>query len=696
MIGWGGEDVPGHPVPINKEGNACMHMQRDNEGIRLPKLLGLAVAGATLLAGMVVLPATQASAADDQYGFAAEDEFVEGDLDSTKVPQLTVTKYLSLADNYAATGSAKDIDQLNKNKDLTPAKGILFKVTEVQPLPDKGWADIDANDSSTYTVKSGGTALAGVTDGHGVIDKWYGVNSDGSVTIDSSGNITGTVTPFPAGADHYYILSEDQDNSPAFSESNKHKLDKKNYKAAQNSLFSLPYATNGTDQNKTRGFIYHLHLYPKNMNTREFAKTVQSVKGPNGTAKTQTTATAGDTITYKLSQKIHNDGNKAAKNDGLLDVKELAGNSADVRLADRMSSSLKGDPTTIKAYIRSTGANPKTVELKNTTDFTTDTSTNENPARLNTPDQKMFADVPSTDVTYWVFNFFTTSGVSKVNSVGTSVMELEVTYDALVTGNGDSTGTGGVVNDAASDFSDNRNADGPLDPVPSHTNVTNAVLAFGSVQSKNQDPKYGALPGTEYRLVKDDKSIDKYLGSDGNFYGSKDEVPAGVQIYKATANDKGLVVFAALPIFETGTKAAEKADKTVQNTSWKVIETKTPDGWSNPGAAFGTVTFGDVGSTEETIVQKYGNNATLQADYTKLSFGRYDVPGNELPQSAQMMFNNELVSKYMAHYKKTDADAPLALPLTGGRGILLLLVVGALLMGGALYARSRRNNAARA
>ena len=83
MIGWGGEDVPGHPVPINKEGNACMHMQRDNEGIRLPKLLGLAVAGATLLAGMVVLPATHASA-DETYGYNAEDDFRPGPLQSSR------------------------------------------------------------------------------------------------------------------------------------------------------------------------------------------------------------------------------------------------------------------------------------------------------------------------------------------------------------------------------------------------------------------------------------------------------------------------------------------------------------------------------------------------------------------------------------------------------------------------------------
>lgn len=666
-----------------------MHMQRDNEGTRLPKLLGLAVAGATLLAGMVVMPVTQASAADaDAYGFAPEDNFVAGDLDTAKVPQLTVTKYLSLDDGYAPTGSANDVVQLDKNNDLAPAKGILFNVREVEPAEGKSLADIDANNAETYTVKSGSTLFAGVTDGHGVIDKWYAGNADGTATS--------TAATFPAGPNHYYILSENKDLSPAFSDNNPNKLDKTKYKAAANSFFGLPYATNGSDANQTRGFIYHLHLYPKNVNTQSFAKTVQSVKGRDGTVKNQTTATAGDTITYKLSQKIYNEGSARAKNDGKLDVQELGGTGTDVRLADRMSSSLKGDPATIKAVIRS--ADGKVVSLAND-DFVSDTSTNANPARLNATDQKMFADAPSANVTYWVFNFFTAKGAAKAKAVEASVMELEVTYDALVTGDGDSTGTGGVVNDAASDFSDNKDSDGnPQEPVPSHTNVTNAVLAFGSVQSKNQNPKYGALPGTEYRLVKDANSTDKYLGSDGNFYGSKDTLPDGVQVYKATANDKGLVVFAALPIFETGSTATttKAADKTVQNTSWKLVETKTPQGWRNPGVPLGTVTYKDAGLTEEAIVQKYGSNATVQPDYSKLNFGHFDAPASEVPADTQMKFNNVAISKYLAHYKTTDSDAPLALPLTGGRGILLLLVVGALIMGGALYARNRRNNAARA
>ena len=683
MIGWGGEDVPGHPVPINKEGNACMHMQRDNEGIRLPKLLGLAVAGATLLAGMVVLPATQASA-DENYGFTSEDNFVPGALDATKVPQLTVTKYLSLADGYAPTGSAKDADTLNGNHDLTPAQGILFNVKEVVPKSGKNLADIDANDPNTWDAKYTDSSknFAGITDGHGVISTWY--------QSDENGKPTATKAAFPAGPNHYYVLIENTANSPAFDTNNKHGIDQNKYKTAANSFFGLPYATNGSDSNQTRGFIYHLHLYPKNVNTQSFAKTVQSIKGADGNVKTQTTAVAGDTITYKLSQKLYKD-TTPHKNDGKLDVSELKGEGKDVRLADRMSSSLQGKPETVKAVIRPSAG--KAVDLAVGDDFTKNvTATNENPARLNDPTQKMFADAPTSDVTYWYFDFFTASGAAKAQGIGTSVMELEVTYDALVTGNGDSTGTGGVVNDAASDYSENKNSDEtPKDPEQDHTNVTNAVIAFGSVQNKKTN--YAALPGTEYRLVQNADSIDKYLASDGKFYAEGD-APAGVQVYKATANDKGLVSFAALPIFGTG--AGRAADKTVQSVNWMLVETKTPTDWRNPGIPFEKITYGDTGLTEAQIVEKYGRNATLTPDYQQLNFGKFEAPVGEMPEGNKMVFNHDAVVRYLAHYKTTDSDSPLALPLTGGRGILLLLVVGALIMGGALYARNRRNNAARA
>ena len=676
MIGWGGEDVPGHPVPINKEGNACMHMQRDNEGIRLPKLLGLAVAGATLLAGMVVLPVTQASA-DEDYGFTSEDQFVPGALDETKVPQLTVTKYLSMTEGFAPTGSAADG---NKLKNLTPAQGILFNVQEVQPKGEgKTLADIKADDPETWEAKSGTTKFAGVTNGQGVIDTWY--------QGDGNGKPTSTVATFPAGKGHYYILSENTANSPAFDSSNPNKLDQNKYKTAANSFFGLPYATNGTDANQTRGFVYHLHLYPKNVTKQSFTKTVQSVQDANGNPKNQITAVAGDTITYKLSQKLYNESSPK-QNDGKLDVKELKGEGKDVRIADRMSSSLQGNPDSVQADIRDTTG--KVVNLT-ADDFAKDVNTNKNPARLNDATKNMFADVPTSDVTYWVFDFFTASGASKAQGVGTSEMELEVTYTAKVTANGDSTGTGGVVNDAASDYSENKNDDGtPKDPEQDHTNVTNAAIAFGSVQNANTS--FAALPGTEYRLVQNADSIDKYLASDGQFY-AEGAAPAGVQLYKATANNKGLVTFAALPIFGDEARAA---DKTVKNVNWQLVETKTPENWRNPGIPFQTITFADAGKTETQIVQEYGRNATIQPDYTKLNFGKFDAPAEQIPAGTKMTFNNQAVSKYLAHYKTTEGDSPLALPLTGGRGIVLLLIVGALIMGGALYARSRRNNAARA
>ena len=676
MNGWGGEDVPGHPVPIYKEGNACMHMQQDNEGVRLPKLLGLAVAGATLLAGMVVLPATQASA-DEGYGFTSEDQFVPGALDETKVPQLTVTKYLSMNEGFAPTGSAADG---NKLKDLTPAQGILFNVQEVQPKGDgKTLADIKADDPETWEAKSGTTKFAGVTNGQGVIDTWY--------QGDDNGKPTGTEANFPAGEGHYYILSENTANSPAFDSSNPNKLDQNKYKTAANSFFGLPYATNGSDANQTRGYVYHLHLYPKNVTKQSFTKTVQSVADAEGNVKDQITAVAGDTVTYKLSQKLYNEGDNAKPNDGKLDVKELKGEGKDIRLADRMSSSLQGNPDSVKADIRVGNA----VTPLAAGDFTKDVTTNENPARLNDSTKKMFADVPTRDVTYYVFDFFTASGVSKAQGVGASVMELEVTYTAKVTANGDSTGTGGVVNDAASDYSENKNDDGtPKDPEQDHTNVTNAAIAFGSVQNKNT--KFAALPGTEYRLVENADSIDKYLASDGQFY-AEGAAPAGVQLYKAKANDKGLVTFAALPIFGAATRAA---DKTVKRVNWVLVETKTPTGWRNPGVPFQAITYADAGKTETQIVQEYGRNATIQPDYNKLNFGKFDAPAAGIPDETKMTFNNQAVSKYLAHYKTTEGDSPLALPLTGGRGIVLLLVVGALIMGGALYARSRRNNAARA
>lgn len=687
MIGWGGEDVPGHPVPINKEGNACMHMQRDNEGIRLPKLLGLAVAGATLLAGMVVLPATQASAADT-YGYNAEDDFRPGPLQASVSPKLTVTKYLSLIPGYSPTGSSVDADTINKNADMVPAKDVTFNVLEVKSATDN-LADIDPMENTTYTVIK---TYAGVTNGQGVITKWYPAAEDGGMPAEGTAEAT-----FPGGANHWYILKENHAKSWAFNKDNPNKIDESKYQDAAPSFFGLPYAatslTNDTNTaNKVQGYIYNLHLYPKNLNTTQFSKTVQSISDSTGGKKTQRTAVAGDTISYKLSQKLYK--GSAAANDGKLDVTELKGQGNDVIIADRMSSSLQlvGDFT---VTLRSDTGNPAEVTLTKDTDYTYSTPT-ENPASLASG-KKMFAnDAPSSNVSYYVFKFF--GNLEKVKAFNAPSFSIVITYNAKVTGNGDSTGTDGVANDAASDFIENLDKDGNhLDPIPEHTNVINGVIAFGNV--KNEASKYAALPGSEFRLVKDQTEPDKYLASDGNFYTADDtNKPANVELYKATANNNGVVAFAGLPIFGDATAKDADGGKTVQQGNWWLVETKTPNGWRSPGVPFQKVTFGDAGKTEQQIAEQYGPHATVQPTYSELHFAKFGRTPQQITTAggSAIQFNNVPVETYLMHYATTDGDSPLALPLTGGRGILLLLVVGALIMGGALYARNRRNNAARA
>ena len=697
MIGWGGEDVPGHPVPINKEGKACMHMQRDNEGIRLPKLLGLAVAGATLLAGMVVLPATQASAADDQYGFSTDDNFRPGVLDDSVQPTLTVTKYFSLVDGYASTGSANDANNFKDDKDLVPAKGIRFRVYEVVPKGEnKQMGDIVASDEESWTQKPDTPLYVADTDGQGVINQWY--------KGDNTGVPTTTKLQFPKGAGHYFVMKEDQAGSPAFTEG-PNKLDMTKYTVSTNAFFSLPYATTGSDANSTTGYIYNLHLFPKNRHNTAFAKTVQGVTdSTTGKAKSTRYAKAGDKISYKLSQTIYNEPNKDNRGtpDGKLDTHELKGANGDLRIVDRMSSSLSANNDfTVKVNYKNNTKNntPGSIDLTKDTDYTLSTPT-ANPERiLKTEDSpNMFPDNPD-NVSYYQFDFFggsATSGIiPQLQKVPATVMQLDITYTATVTGKGDSTGTDGVANDASSDFTENTTSDGKAtDPIHEHTNVVNAVLVFGSIKSEKDG--YAALPDTQYRLV-DATDQDKYLATDGQFYSAGADLPTGVTLFEATANKKGLVVFAGLPIFGSDTTTQNKAatDTVKEGINWRVVETKTPKDWRSPGFPFKQVSYDNhKNETVDDIVQKYGPHATIEPDYSQLSFGNFDAPASKVTQKIQ--FNNSDIQKYLMHYATDSSDSPLALPLTGGRGILLLLVVGALLMGGALYARSRRNNAARA
>ena len=626
-----------------------MHTVKTNERRGLSKVLGLAVAGATLLAGMVALPVTQASA------LAPADDFVEGALDTSKTPQLTLTKYLTGSNGTAATGSITDAPT---NGTGTPAKDIVFNVREVVPETGKTVADINPTDASTFTYATSGFYAAGITNGQGVIDSWF--------KADGAGAPTSTPVTFASGQ-HYYVMTENTTVSPGF--------DPAKYSESAPSFFGLPYRT--TDDTGKSGYIYHLHVFPKNVSKGGLTKTVSRIdRGGNQVSIAQ----AGDVISYKVEHKIYNESTHAWK-DQKLDVAEIAGDKKDLRIVDRMGTSLKMDDTSIRAAITAPGE--QAIGLDRNTDYDVKTGAAK-PDRLGNKG-KFFENEQDGKATYTTFDFFgdknkVQQGVAGMASNPT-VLTVEITYQATVTADGDSTGNGGVANRVQSDFRDTDDGTGP-DVIPGDdgTVTPSGSVAFGKVQKDGSPTQLKALEGAVFRLA-DPANPTSYLATDGAFHPTTD---TGVTFFSATSSPAGLVAFTGLPILDSNNKGIA--------ANWTVVEFKAPDGYITAPNPFSQVTFGQnvVGKTDKEIVDYYGSNP-IEPDYDQLSFATYT------PDSAASLpsikFNGQQVAKMMMNYTKDDTDAPIGLPLTGGRGIILLLVVGVAIMGGALYLRSRRNAA---
>lgn len=626
-----------------------MHTVKTNERRGLSKVLGLAVAGATLLAGMVALPVTQASA------LAPADDFVEGALDTSKTPQLTLTKYLTGSNGSAATGSITDVPT---NGTGTPAKDIVFNVREVVPVTGKTVADINPTDASTFTYATSGFYAAGITNGQGVIDSWF--------KADGAGAPTSNPVTFASGQ-HYYVMTENTAVSPGF--------DPAKYSESAPSFFGLPYRT--TDDTGKSGYIYHLHVFPKNVSKGGLTKTVSRIdRGGNQVSIAQ----AGDVISYKVEHKIYNESTHAWK-DQKLDVAEIAGDKKDLRIVDRMGTSLKMDDTSIRAAITAPGE--QAIGLDRNTDYDVKTGAAK-PDRLGNKG-KFFENEQDGKATYTTFDFFgdknkVQQGVAGMASNPT-VLTVEITYQATVTADGDSTGNGGVANRVQSDFRDTDDGTGP-DVIPGDdgTVTPSGSVAFGKVQKDGSKTQLKALEGAVFRLA-DPANPTSYLATDGAFHPTTD---TGVTFFSATSSPAGLVAFTGLPILDSNNKGIA--------ANWTVVEFKAPDGYITAPNPFSQVTFGQnvVGKTDKEIVDYYGSNP-IEPDYDQLSFATYT------PDSAASLptikFNGQQVAKMMMNYTKDDTDAPIGLPLTGGRGIILLLVVGVAIMGGALYLRSRRNAA---
>lgn len=638
-----------------------MHTDKINEGRGFSKLVGLAVAGATLLAGMVALPATQASALD------TADDFRPGAIDTSVEPKLTVTKYLSGTTGNTPTGSITDAPASGSG--VTTAKDIVFDLTEIEPTGSV--ADINPAVSSTYrpSTRPGAITATGMTNGDGVIDSWYKAVASGAQQgqPDTSQPVT-----LPQGL-HYFVLEENRTASPAFQSGT---LDSSKYAVSAKSFFGLPYKT--TDGTRS-GYIYHLHVYPKNVSNSSVDKSVSAINNdPN-----LHIAKAGDTITYRVTQKIYNTGT-ATPNDQKLDTSELAGNYGDLRVVDKMGASLRLDSSTVEASIKTpTNSFPLIAPTNSTPDYkvTTGTTKFDRIANNAPTGSKMFANDNDPNATYTAFDFFRDASVIRGYLSGVTDQELTIviTYKAKVTPNGDSTGTGGVVNAVESDIKDNSDGTNPVTPPGGGTVTASGSAAFGKVQKGSTPGTVEPLAGAVFRLA-DPTDPAKFLDVDGTF---KADGTAGAQFFTATSNADGLVAFTGLPILD-GSGVGVAGD-------WNVVEYSAPSGFNRAPNPFAKVHFDNhvVGKSANDIVTYYGN-APIQPDYGQLDFGTY---GTTTEPATPIKFQNGNVAKYMMNFKTGDSDTPAGLPLTGGRGIILLLVAGVIIMGGALYVRSRRNAA---
>lgn len=634
-----------------------MHTDKINERRGLSKLVGLAVAGATLLAGMVALPATQASA------ISGPDGFEPGAVSGT-VPTLTVTKYLSSNPGANPTGSVDDLTTAQASG--TPAQGIAFNVFEVieAATPGATIANINPNDNTSYRLAPGGVNAAGITDGSGVISNWQ--------EADATGAPNGTAVTFPAGV-HYYILKENRAVSPAFISGN---IDPARYANSAPAFFGLPYKTKDA-MNRT-GYIYNLHIYPKNVSTSSLDKSVTAINGSTDAH----VARAGDIISYKVTQKLYNQGSASSLNDGKLDVAELAGGYNDLRIVDRMGSSLTFQPTSVHASVTWQGSTAPLALTQNTDWRVRGPQPGKFQRIVNGDD--MFNSDPAGIAKYTAFEFFDNITALKASlaAIPSTELTLVVTYDAKVTADGDSTSTGGVSNAVESDFVDNRNGGGPLPPPGGGTTTPSGTLAFGKVQ-KASGGATGNVPvqGAVFRLS-DLTDGAKFLATDGNTYAEGD-LPGGQSFYSATSSPTGSVVFTGLPIVDRTTHKGIEGN-------WSVVEYSAPAGLDPAPNPFPKVSFDEnvVGKTESEIVAHYGSNP-IQPVYSQLNFGRYSGAAPASP----IKFHGEDVKANMMNWSRTDPDSPVNLPLTGGRGIILLLVAGVVIMGGALYIRSRRNAA---
>jgi hypothetical protein len=320
-------------------------------------LAGLVAAATLLSGGLCGLFVSSAAAAGAEAGtpYGTVDDFESGPVQTKKPVNLTVIKSKSADKGGTDTGAQDQRD--NTNTSTEPESGIRFILRQVTPKVTNGkvvatgktppttqagwetlWHTVDPDDPDTYDVK---VTYYGTTDNTGTINLWY-LNKEQ----------TRPVIYLPAGH-KLYVLMEDPTTVPS------------TVTRTANSVFDMPYRTTNTVGGvKKAGFVYNLHVYPKDVSNKDLNKMLVSVQKITGSGSSITTkpvdrrlVQVGDVLTYDISQKIYDTytaaslatGNSYANDDeaakdGHLTFDKIAtnntANASTLKIADRLSSAL--------------------------------------------------------------------------------------------------------------------------------------------------------------------------------------------------------------------------------------------------------------------------------------------------------------------------------------------------------------------
>lgn len=504
----------------------------------------------------------------------------------------------------------------------------------------------------------------GRTGADGVINSWARTYNAGDHSVSGSATI-------PTGH-HYYVLHEVY--SPF----------EGNYQHAQDSVFDLPYhATNIDGATHTDGYVYHLHVFPKNVNNNPLVKRVTDIDGNPNTHGVR----VGDTVNYELTYRF--DGvtrpSDADANAGLYLSDITEGNNG-VRVSDRLSRAFgTANPGAVTlTYVDNTGA-PRTINLTAGTQYTVSQSTTA-PTRLPGHTGNLFTTAAPADarVNYVTWDFFNNlAGSSLGLPAGSSNIILHMPISATVTGTDDDLAPdpGALQNDAASD-----DIKGHQNHTEAHT--ASAGFQFAKVKTDGTTP----VPGVVFRLIAHDGAEDHFLATNGQYYANGDTLPTGVSFVEATSNANGLVTFVNVPVFNRDETTGQDTFKPANQLDFDVVEYDAPRDYHRATMPFKHVTWASHAGQAVTAADQDCHFTPDDFD-TNLNFGEYAVATriyNIDHDPSQPNETEHLVTKGIKNWTNEEPGKPIHLPLTGGQGIVLLLVLGAAIMAIVVIDRKRR------